>query len=91
VGTLQVLVGFAEFLHMLEMARFERMFHILDNHRVQADDAFRRAQQCFTQFRRYRHGDMFVFGNGRDFAAVKIAIVKDILHGKHVFLLGLAR
>ena len=80
VGSLEVLVGGGEFLHMLEPATVERVLHVFDDHLVQMNHAFGRSQQGLTHFCRDCHRKVFMLGYRLDFAAVEIAIIKYVLH-----------
>ena len=82
-----MLVSCRQILHMFITACLQRMLHVLDNHRVQATNAIRRAQQDFAHFSSDGDRDMFVFGNRFDLSAIQITVVNNILNGQHFSLL----
>ena len=86
MGPLQMLVGFGKITDVFELANIQCVLHVFDNHFVQPKNPAGRTQQGLPEFCRDHDRNVLMFRYGLDFAAIKIAIIENILHRKHRFL-----
>ena len=66
-------IGLGKFQGVVQIIAFESMFDILDDHLVQANNAFLSAQQVFTNRNSHRQRNVLMFSNRLDFAFIEAA------------------